>query len=117
MLTRFKSESFPLTILDCLFAGKPYISCDVGDIRNMLTQGADIAGAVVPLEDWQVPVAEVADIIQRFATDPQLYSEACELVPLLAARYRIEHVADQYLEIFQNAVTAGQDSEKQVLND
>lgn len=117
MLTRFKSESFPLTILDCLFAGKPYISCDVGDIRNMLTQGADIAGAVVPLEDWQVPVAEVADIIQRFATDPQLYSQACELVPLLAARYRIEHVAEQYLEIFQNAVTAGQDSEKQVLND
>lgn len=117
MLTRFKSESFPLTILECLYAGKPFISCDVGDIPNMLTQGTEIAGAVVALENWQVPIAEVADIIQRFATDPQLYSQACEQVPLLVARYRIERVAEQYLEIFKNAVTACQGSQNQVSHD
>ncbi|WP_206018622.1 hypothetical protein, partial [Pseudomonas viridiflava] len=56
MLTRSKSESFPLTIVDCLFAGKPYIASDVGDIKNMLSAGESIAGTVIELEDWEVPV-------------------------------------------------------------
>ena len=33
MLTKFKSESFPLTIVDCLFAGKPTLP------RTLATSG------------------------------------------------------------------------------
>jgi glycosyltransferase involved in cell wall biosynthesis len=101
MLTKFKNESFPLTIIDCLFAGKPYISCDVGEIRNMLTEGNDIAGAVVSLTDWQVSIDEASEIIAAFSTDTHRYEEALLLVPKLSERYRIDNVVKQYVELFK----------------
>jgi glycosyltransferase involved in cell wall biosynthesis len=100
MLTTFRSESFPLTIVDCLFAGKPYISSDVGDIRNMLTAGGDIAGAVIGLEDWQVPIEKAAQVVAAFATDKQKYVSALVLVQDVASRYHIDAVASQYIRLF-----------------
>jgi glycosyltransferase involved in cell wall biosynthesis len=104
MLTRFRSESFPLTIVDCLFAGKPYIACDVGEIRNMLTEGNLIAGSVIPLQDWVVPVKDAAEIVGSFAKDAVKYAGAKSLVESLAKRYSIDQVADQYLKLFQKSV-------------
>lgn len=104
MLTRFRSESFPLTICDCLFAGKPYIASDVGDIRNMLTSPEGMAGGVVLLEDWEVPVDEAARMIARFATDAAAYASAKALVPQIAGRYRIESVASLYVDLFRRVL-------------
>ena len=101
MLTKFKSESFPLTIVDCLFAGKPYIASDVGDIRNMLTAGDDVAGEVIELEDWEVPIERAAQVVAAFATDKQKYENALALVQDVAHRYRIDVVASQYVRLFE----------------
>lgn len=106
MLTRFRSESFPLTIVDCLFAGKPYIATDVGDIRNMLAAPEGVAGQVIELEDWQVPVEIAAQAIASFATNKQLYLDAKALVPQIASRYRIESVAALYIDLFRRGVAA-----------
>ena len=103
MLTRFRSESFPLTIVDCLFAGKPYIATSVGDIRNMLTAPEGLAGQVIELEDWQVPVDAAAQAIAAFAVYKQLYATAKTLVPQIASRYRIESVASLYVDLFRQA--------------
>lgn len=100
MLTKFKSESFPLTIVDCLFAGKPYIASDVGDIRNMLTKGGKVAGEVIALEDWEVPIEKVAQVVATFAIERQKYADALALVPDIAKRYRIDMVASQYVSVF-----------------
>lgn len=103
MLTRFKSESFPLTIVDCLFAGKPYIASDVGDIRNMLTTADDVAGAVIELENWEVPIEGAAQVVAAFATDRQKYANAQALVQDVANRYRIDVVAKQYIGLFESS--------------
>jgi glycosyltransferase involved in cell wall biosynthesis/SAM-dependent methyltransferase len=103
MLTWFRSESFPLTIIDCLFAGKPYIATNVGDIRNMLSSPEGVAGAVIELEDWQVPVEAAARAISAFAMDPNRYLVAKALVPQIARRYRIETVASLYIDLFRKA--------------
>lgn len=100
MLTRFKSESFPLTIVDCLFAGKPYLATDVGEIRNILTWEGDVAGDVIPLDDWQVPIEQVADSLVEFVLDRDRYFRCCQLATSIANRYRIDVVAAQYLDIF-----------------
>jgi glycosyltransferase involved in cell wall biosynthesis/uncharacterized protein (DUF3084 family) len=104
MLTTFKSESFPLTIVDCLFAGKPYIASAVGDIKNMLSIKDDIAGAVIGLKEWEVPIQEAGAVIAAFATDTVRYNEVSELVPAVANRYKIDVVAKQYIEIFQRDI-------------
>lgn len=103
MLTTFKSESFPLTIVDCLFAGRPYIASDVGDIRNMLTTLSGVAGEVIELQDWEVPLEAAAQVVASFATDELKYSEALKLVDEVAARYHIDVVAAKYIEIFQKS--------------
>ncbi len=104
MLTRFRSESFPLTIVDCLFAGKPYIATDVGDIRNMLSTREGVAGEVIKLEDWQVPVEAAASAIAGFATNHEAYLAASALVPCIASRYSIERVATLYIDLFREAL-------------
>jgi glycosyltransferase involved in cell wall biosynthesis len=100
MLTTFKSESFPLTIVDCLFAGKPYIASDVGDIRNMLTISKDVAGEVIELVDWEVPIEGAAEVVASFATDKEKYVNALALVQGVANRYHIDIVASQYIHLF-----------------
>ncbi len=106
MLTKFKSESFPLTIVDCLFAGKPYIATDVGDIRNMLTTSKGVAGEVIELEDWNVPIERAAQVVAAFTTDQQKYANALALVQEVATRYDIDVVASQYVRLFEGGCEA-----------
>ncbi|UVK44419.1 glycosyltransferase family 4 protein [Mesorhizobium sp. AR07] len=101
MLTKFKSESFPLTVVDCLFAGKPYIATDVGEIRNMLSIEDSIAGSVIELDNWEVPVDQAAAAIARLASDHEVYRSALACVEKLANRYRIDVVASQYVRLFE----------------
>jgi len=104
MLSTFRSESFPLTIVDCLFAGKPYIATDVGDIKNMLTIESGVAGEIIGLEDWVVPIESAARVIAAFATDERKYQEAVGLVKDVSSRYRIDAVAAQYLRLFERDI-------------
>ena len=101
MLTKFKSESFPLTIVDCLFAGRPYIASDVGDIRNMLTTEGGLAGEVIKLDNWEIPIERSAQVVAAFATDRQKYAHSLSLVQDIANRYQIDVVASQYVRVFQ----------------
>ncbi len=100
MLTKFKSESFPLTIVDCFFAGKPYIATDVGDIKNMLTVEQGLAGGLVELDRWEIPIEPAAEMVAAFAMDEQKYRQALERVPDAANRFRIDVVADGYIALF-----------------
>jgi glycosyltransferase involved in cell wall biosynthesis len=104
MLTKFKSESFPLTIVDCLFAERPYIATSVGEIRNMLTTDTGLAGEVVELENWEVPVEKVADAVVSLASNTTVYQAAKERAREAAKRYRIDLVAKQYLELFDRDI-------------
>ena len=106
MLTRFKSESFPLTILDCLFAGKPYLATDVGEIRNILTSAGQVAGEVLPLADWSIPIETVANALVAYVDKGERYQEAVCLAQKIAHQFRIDVVIQDYIELFQEDVHA-----------
>ena len=106
MLTKFRSESFPLTIVDCLFAGRPFIATSVGEIPNMLTTSTGIAGKVLELDDWEVPVVEAAQAIAAFATDPKMYQSAQANTQEAASRYKIDTIVKQYVELFTRDIAA-----------
>lgn len=103
MPTRFGSESFPLTVVDCLFAGNPYLATAIGEIPNMLAVDDGQAGATFPLRDGAIPIDQVAELIARFADDEAFYAEAASRAGRAAARYRIDAVTDRYLELFAGA--------------
>jgi glycosyltransferase involved in cell wall biosynthesis/SAM-dependent methyltransferase len=104
MLTKFKSESFPLTIIDSLFAGKPFIATDVGEIRAMLTTDHGLAGEVIELVDWEVPVERAAEAIARHASRPELLENARERAAEAVIKFRIDRVAAAYVDLFERDV-------------
>jgi glycosyltransferase involved in cell wall biosynthesis len=101
MLTTFKSESFPLTILDALFASRPYIATDVGEIRNMLSTDRGMAGEVIELMDWKVPIDRATEAIIRYATNPNALKAARERAVEVARKFHIDRVAAAYAAIFE----------------
>ena len=34
MPSRFKGESYPLVVIDCLFAGKPVLASNIGEVKK-----------------------------------------------------------------------------------
>lgn len=104
MLTTFKSESFPLTIIESLFAGRPFIATDVGEIRGMLRSGQGLAGDVIELDGWQVPVERAAESIARHALHPDLVLAARERAVEVARKFRIDRVVAAYVELFQRDI-------------
>jgi len=82
----FQGESQPLTLLECLAAGRPFLASDIGEIRSMLETSAGLAGMVIPLEAGRVPVRLFAEAIGRYATDPELLVDHRARVAQAAAR-------------------------------
>ncbi len=102
MPSYFVGESFPLTTIECLLAGKPFIATDVGEIRNMLTdRDGGIGGAILPRHGDDAELVEsISQALLDFSTDPQRYESARNTAVRLASGYRIDEVAGVYVKIF-----------------
>ena len=101
--SRFGGESFPLIIIDCLFAGKPVLSSEIGEIRTMLsTENGKLAGALFKLIDWTIPQEELADLMVRCATDPVFYGDMLKEVEEAAKNFDIKKVYEKYNKCYMN---------------
>jgi glycosyltransferase involved in cell wall biosynthesis len=94
--SRFKGESAPLVLIDCLLSGKPMLASDIGEIRRMLNTKEGLAGALVGLDDWVVPVESVGQIILALANDSLAYQSLLGRVPLAAAKFDTNVMVDSY---------------------
>ncbi len=107
--SRFKGESFPLVIIDCLHAGRPVISSDLGEIPYMLTTPDGVAGAMFALDDWQVPVEQLALIIADLARNRSLLDKMTALVPQAAKRFDPDLMRDRYDAVYQRVIQRAED--------
>ena len=98
--SRFSGESFPLTVIECLTAGRPVLASDVGEIRDMLGAEGDLAGCLFELRDWQIPVDELAEKISRCATDNHYYQCLSEAVTAAAEKFNPYTMRDKYAEVY-----------------
>ena len=94
--TKFKGESAPLMIIDSLYAGKPIIASNIGDVSNMLTTEQGMAGIVFDLVDWTVPVQTVGQLIIDVSNDSTYYNKLLDCVPMAAAKFDPEIMVDKY---------------------
>jgi glycosyltransferase involved in cell wall biosynthesis len=92
--------------VDCLFAGKPYLATDVGEIRNILTSAGQVAGEVLPLDDWSIPIETVANALVAYVDKGERYQEAVRLAQKIAHQFRIDVVIQDYIKLFQEDVLA-----------
>lgn len=114
--SRFEGESFPLVLIECLQAGRPMIASAIGEIPRMLraegTEGAGaLAGDLLPLANWQIPIEDLGTRIAAFATDPARLAAALAAVPAAAAKFDPARMRKAYgrvyLEAAQAATTQG----------
>lgn len=106
--SRFKGESFPLTIIDCLFAGKPVISSNIGEIKKMLRiEGEKYAGALFDLNNWTIPEKELTELIIKCATDVEFYNSMLAEVENAASRFDINNVFLKYCACYDRLFKLG----------
>jgi glycosyltransferase involved in cell wall biosynthesis len=98
--SRFRGESAPLVLIDCLLSGKPVLASDVGEIRSMLDSTEGLAGEVFGLEKWEIRIEDVGKIILTLANDPFAYQRLLRCVPLAAAKFDTCTMIDKYERVY-----------------
>lgn len=103
--SRFEGESFPLVIIDCLYANRPVLASNVGEIYSMLHDGDLCAGGVFDLEVMQIPLETLAGLIAKFASDEDFYNEALMAIPKIITKYDPRVMIEKYSEVYKEVVT------------
>lgn len=102
--TRFKGESYPLTLLEALQAERPIIATDVGEIGSMLEVGDQSAGILVtPHDDDTVLVASVAAAMMRMLEDSE-HARYAAAARALKPRYDFDALVGRYEEVYRAAM-------------
>ena len=97
----FKGESFPLTIIECLMAGKPVIASDIGEIRTMLTnEEGEVAGELIDVESGVINVVWLIQQIVALATDRDVYEHKTTIATEIASRFEMNNVISQYVDVY-----------------
>lgn len=104
--SRFKGESSPLVLIDCLYSGKPVLASNVGEIRYMLDSSEGLAGELFDLDEWEIRVEAVGQIILTLANDPIAYQRLLRCVPLAAAKFDVCTMVDKYEEVYKVTLAA-----------
>lgn len=95
--SEYAGESFPLLIIDSFFAGRPVVSSNLGEVQAMIED----AGIVFDLEGGKVPVERLADILRGLADNPDAYERIRSRVEVVAEKFSIERVAEQYIKLYE----------------
>lgn len=106
--SRFKGESYPLTVIESLLTGKPVIATDIGEVRHQLTDSkGELAGILLELNNWTIDEAELTDaILSVAAKDSELYSKLKSRVKDASEKFDITRIVKQHIEIYQRCAKA-----------
>ncbi len=107
--SRFKGESFPLVLIDCLQSGKPLIASDVGEVTYMLQSPLGPAGVTFALKKWQIPVDALAKQIAALAQDPELLKTLTDCVAEAARKFDPQLMRDRYDAVYEGLLQSSAD--------
>ena len=102
--SRFKGESYPLVLIDCLHSGTPLLASDVGEIRPMLQTAEGMAGVLFSLTDWQIPVSQLTDLVLQLSDrDSGVLSDIQSHVFAAANKFSPERLFKNYDIVYREA--------------
>jgi len=99
--SRFKGESAPLVVIDCLLAGKPFLASDIGEIRSMLDTPEGLAGKLFPLHDWTLDSEAIGRVILELANQPSCYKSIQSRVASASYKFDVTAMVDSYQEVYR----------------
>lgn len=102
--SRFRGESAPLVLIDCLLSGKPVLASNIGEIRYMLDTDEGLAGVLFDLKTWVIDVEALGQLIVTLANDQQIYPGLLRCVPLAAAKFEVDVMVDKYEGVYRDVL-------------
>lgn len=102
--SKFRGESFPLVIIECLQSGVPFLATDLGEIARMLDGEEGMAGAVFTLEDDNIDVTALAAMIAGIAKKEQDYQSMCDAVPAATRKFDPAVLASKHDQAYRAAL-------------
>ena len=100
LLPTVYGESLPTSIIEYLSCGKPVISTDIGEIRQMLTLGAEKAGEILKVKDKQVNTKELTKAMENLHRNKKKRARFAKTAKVLSARFSMGKCRDSYLELY-----------------
>lgn len=102
--SRFKGESYPLVIIECLMTGKPVVATDIAEVANQIRdEEGNMAGVLIPLEDWHFSTDQLADRMKELANDEELYNTLKQNIKSVSRKFDISMIIERHVEIYQEA--------------
>jgi glycosyltransferase involved in cell wall biosynthesis len=102
--SKFRGESFPLVIIECLQAGRPFLASNLGDIAYMLSSADGLAGLLVDLDGAEINIDLWAEKIVALVSD----TEACKLlnsrVSGAAQKFDSSIMAKKHDDVYRSAL-------------
>lgn len=103
--TYFPGESYPLVIIDCLKAGIPMLTSNIGEISHQLsTPSGKYAGLMVELRDGKIHLEDLVKAIERVVENKDIYISLCNNVVEAREKFDISNIAQQYIDLYKNNV-------------
>jgi glycosyltransferase involved in cell wall biosynthesis len=100
--SKFRGESFPLVIIECLQAGRPFLASNLGDIDYMLGSADGLAGILVELDGAEINIQSWAEKIAALASDRRLYDVLHARVSGAVEKFDSAVMARQYDEMYRS---------------
>jgi len=103
--TYFKGESSPLTVIECLQAGRPVLATDIGEVKNQLAGEDGLpAGELLHLKHGRVSAREIAGKLKKLAEDREHYRILKDRCRSAAEKFDMEAAAAKYLEVYREVL-------------
>jgi glycosyltransferase involved in cell wall biosynthesis len=92
------TEGFPISLVESMAAGTPFIATPVGAIPELVNQTK--AGIIVPVGDAKA----LSDAIRQLAEDRNLWAEMSARGRENAIRFRWDNIAKSYYQLYKDLV-------------
>jgi glycosyltransferase involved in cell wall biosynthesis len=104
--TFYRGESQPLTLLECLSAGRPFLTTSVGETSAMLSTPDGMAGMTLPLLNGQVDVQGFSEAILIYCNDTARYEHDSALARIASMSFSGEQMATSYEQLYRRALNS-----------
>lgn len=105
--SRFMGESFPLTLVEALYASKPAIATDLGEIPNMLSRNGLQAGMLIPVVDADEVFVDLVVSAMKSMMEGNTYASYRDAAGAIKNVFSFPDLVDRYVDIY-NRVLSGQ---------
>jgi glycosyltransferase involved in cell wall biosynthesis len=92
------TEGFPLSLVESMAAGTPFVATPVGAIPDLVNQSK--AGLIVPVGDAKA----LADAIRQLVEDRKMWAEMSARSRENATKFRWDNIAKSYYQLYKDLV-------------